>query len=233
MGRPGPRVLARHTGAQPSAGLYTGCLGEVLLPTSLLRLCPLVSSQLQNHEGPSLFSQSPQLALCQATFLFWGDLGQLATPWECHPRVSIHASQPWLPHAGYWAHLHAQEMVLLCRGSRCCPGPPLSALPPEGPGRSRHPARVQRGRLSAAVLAVVCVDSCCDPGARGLGPVLKPTPLQPCRAGPNAPLPWVRACVQVLDPKSKWRSKILLGLNFYGMDYSASKDAREPIIGAR
>ncbi|KAB0376555.1 hypothetical protein FD755_010999 [Muntiacus reevesi] len=50
-------------------------------------------------------------------------------------------------------------------------------------------------------------------------------------AGPNAPLPWVQACVQVLDPKSKWRSKILLGLNFYGMDYSASKDAREPIIG--
>ena len=43
----------------------------------------------------------------------------------------------------------------------------------------------------------------------------------------------MRACVQVLDPKSKWRSKILLGLNFYGMDYSASKDAREPIVGAR
>ncbi|XP_069397077.1 chitinase domain-containing protein 1 isoform X2 [Delphinus delphis] len=52
-------------------------------------------------------------------------------------------------------------------------------------------------------------------------------------AGPNAPLSWVRACVQVLDPKSKWRSKILLGLNFYGMDYSASKDTREPVIGAR
>ncbi|KAM9221938.1 chitinase domain-containing protein 1 isoform 2-T6 [Dugong dugon] len=51
--------------------------------------------------------------------------------------------------------------------------------------------------------------------------------------GPNAPLSWVRACVQVLDPKSKWRSKILLGLNFYGMDYSASKDAREPIVGSR
>uniref|UniRef100_A0A8D0ZNY9 Chitinase domain-containing protein 1 n=1 Tax=Sus scrofa TaxID=9823 RepID=A0A8D0ZNY9_PIG len=51
--------------------------------------------------------------------------------------------------------------------------------------------------------------------------------------GPNAPLSWVRACVQVLDPKSRWRSKILLGLNFYGMDYAASKDAREPIIGAR
>ncbi|XP_024604620.1 chitinase domain-containing protein 1 isoform X2 [Neophocaena asiaeorientalis asiaeorientalis] len=53
------------------------------------------------------------------------------------------------------------------------------------------------------------------------------------QAGPSAPLSWVRACVQVLDPKSKWRSKILLGLNFYGMDYSASKDIREPVIGAR
>uniref|UniRef100_A0A8D2CTX4 Chitinase domain-containing protein 1 n=1 Tax=Sciurus vulgaris TaxID=55149 RepID=A0A8D2CTX4_SCIVU len=51
--------------------------------------------------------------------------------------------------------------------------------------------------------------------------------------GPNAPLSWVRSCVQALDPKSKWRSKILLGLNFYGMDYAASKDAREPVIGAR
>ncbi|XP_054225700.1 chitinase domain-containing protein 1 isoform X2 [Homo sapiens] len=51
--------------------------------------------------------------------------------------------------------------------------------------------------------------------------------------GPNAPLSWVRACVQVLDPKSKWRSKILLGLNFYGMDYATSKDAREPVVGAR
>ncbi|XP_062949578.1 chitinase domain-containing protein 1 isoform X2 [Cynocephalus volans] len=51
--------------------------------------------------------------------------------------------------------------------------------------------------------------------------------------GPNAPLSWVRACVQVLDPKSNWRSKILLGLNFYGIDYAASKDAREPVIGAR
>lgn len=55
----------------------------------------------------------------------------------------------------------------------------------------------------------------------------------PGRPGPNAPLSWVRACVQVLDPKSKWRSKILLGLNFYGMDYSAARDSREPVIGAR
>ncbi|KAM6157632.1 chitinase domain-containing protein 1 isoform 2-T2 [Rhynchocyon petersi] len=51
--------------------------------------------------------------------------------------------------------------------------------------------------------------------------------------GPNAPLSWVRACVQVLDPKSKWRHKILLGLNLYGMDYSASRDAREPVVGTR
>nr|XP_031304138.1 chitinase domain-containing protein 1 isoform X1 [Camelus dromedarius] len=57
-----------------------------------------------------------------------------------------------------------------------------------------------------------------------------PTAQQP---GPNAPLSWVRACVQVLDPKSRWRSKILLGLNLYGMDHSASRDAREPVIGTR
>nr|KAF6464529.1 chitinase domain containing 1 [Rousettus aegyptiacus] len=57
-----------------------------------------------------------------------------------------------------------------------------------------------------------------------------PSAQQP---GPNAPLSWVRACVQVLDPKAKWRSKILLGLNFYGTDYSTSSDARESVVGAR
>ncbi|XP_055987835.1 chitinase domain-containing protein 1 [Sorex fumeus] len=51
--------------------------------------------------------------------------------------------------------------------------------------------------------------------------------------GPNAPLAWVRACVQVLDPKAQWRSKILLGLNLYGMDYATSRDAREPVLGTR
>ncbi|XP_074741431.1 chitinase domain-containing protein 1 isoform X7 [Strix uralensis] len=51
--------------------------------------------------------------------------------------------------------------------------------------------------------------------------------------GPNSPLPWVRACVQVLDPDSRWRNKILLGLNFYGMDYSALGASGEPILGGR
>ncbi|XP_055578370.1 chitinase domain-containing protein 1 isoform X2 [Falco cherrug] len=55
----------------------------------------------------------------------------------------------------------------------------------------------------------------------------------PQRPGPNSPLPWVRACVQVLDPDSKWRNKILLGLNFYGMDYSALGATGEPILGSR
>ncbi|TFK01180.1 E3 ubiquitin-protein ligase parkin [Platysternon megacephalum] len=55
----------------------------------------------------------------------------------------------------------------------------------------------------------------------------------PQRPGPNSPLSWVRACVQVLDPESKWRSKILLGLNFYGMDYSALGASGEPILGNR
>ncbi|XP_068049991.1 chitinase domain-containing protein 1 isoform X3 [Anomalospiza imberbis] len=55
----------------------------------------------------------------------------------------------------------------------------------------------------------------------------------PHRPGPNSPLPWVRACVEVLDPDSKWRNKILLGLNFYGMDYSALGTSGEPILGSR
>ncbi|XP_075568643.1 chitinase domain-containing protein 1 isoform X2 [Pelecanus crispus] len=55
----------------------------------------------------------------------------------------------------------------------------------------------------------------------------------PQRPGPNSPLPWVRACVQVLDPDSKWRNKILLGLNFYGMDYSALGASGEPVLGNR
>ncbi|XP_044538254.1 chitinase domain-containing protein 1 isoform X2 [Gracilinanus agilis] len=51
--------------------------------------------------------------------------------------------------------------------------------------------------------------------------------------GPNAPLSWVRDCIEILDPDSKWRSKILLGLNFYGMDFSATTDSREPILRDR
>ncbi|XP_027715998.1 chitinase domain-containing protein 1 [Vombatus ursinus] len=51
--------------------------------------------------------------------------------------------------------------------------------------------------------------------------------------GPNAPLSWVRDCIEILDPDSKWRGKILLGLNFYGMDFSATSDSREPILGDR
>uniref|UniRef100_A0A8C4LGW2 Chitinase domain-containing protein 1 n=1 Tax=Equus asinus TaxID=9793 RepID=A0A8C4LGW2_EQUAS len=102
----------------------------------------------------------------------------------------------------------------------------------------------------ARLLAILVIPPAVTPGTDQLGmfthkefeqlaPVLDgfslmtydyPTAQQP---GPNAPLSWVRACVQVLDPMSKWRSKILLGLNFYGMDYAASRDAREPVIGAR
>ena len=102
----------------------------------------------------------------------------------------------------------------------------------------------------ARLLAILVIPPAVSPGTDQLGlftqkefeqlaPVLDgfslmtydyPTAQQP---GPNAPLSWVRACVQVLDPKSRWRSKILLGLNLYGMDHSASRDAREPVIGPR
>ncbi|XP_038620638.1 chitinase domain-containing protein 1 isoform X2 [Tachyglossus aculeatus] len=53
----------------------------------------------------------------------------------------------------------------------------------------------------------------------------------PQRPGPNAPLPWVRACIQRLDPDARWRPKILLGLNFYGLDFSAA--SAEPVVGGR
>lgn len=92
-------------------------------------------------------------------------------------------------------------------------------------------SRRHQGRLAGCCLFPLCTDP--RPSLGGLCLTLKPTPSLPGRPGPNAPLSWVRACVQVLDPKSKWRSKILLGLNFYGMDYSAARDSREPVIGAR
>lgn len=54
----------------------------------------------------------------------------------------------------------------------------------------------------------------------------------PGRPGPSAPLPWMRDCVQQLDPHSQWRQKILLGLNLYGLDFSTQGGA-EPILGGR
>lgn len=51
------------------------------------------------------------------------------------------------------------------------------------------------------------------------------------RAGPSAPLPWVRDCVLQLAPSAQWRQKILLGFNFYGLDF-ASQEA-EPVLGSR
>lgn len=43
----------------------------------------------------------------------------------------------------------------------------------------------------------------------------------PARPGPNSPLDWVRRCVETLDPARTSRSKILLGLNMYGLDYTS------------
>lgn len=50
------------------------------------------------------------------------------------------------------------------------------------------------------------------------------------RAGPSAPLPWVRDCVLQLAPSSQWRHKIQLGLNLYGLDFGPGA---EPILGGR
>lgn len=47
--------------------------------------------------------------------------------------------------------------------------------------------------------------------------------------GPVAPLHWVQECVQSLAPdNSPLRSKILVGLNFYGYDFGASSMEGRP-----
>ncbi|KAK6626443.1 hypothetical protein RUM44_008916 [Polyplax serrata] len=53
----------------------------------------------------------------------------------------------------------------------------------------------------------------------------------PQRPGPNSPINWVKKCVLSLvpDETAEKRSKILLGLNFYGNDYTISGGG--PIIG--
>ncbi|XP_038052010.1 chitinase domain-containing protein 1-like [Patiria miniata] len=51
--------------------------------------------------------------------------------------------------------------------------------------------------------------------------------------GPNSPIDWVRSCVKEIAPDNEadQRSKILLGLNFYGYDYGPQ--SAEAIIGPR
>ncbi|OQR77593.1 chitinase domain-containing protein 1-like [Tropilaelaps mercedesae] len=58
------------------------------------------------------------------------------------------------------------------------------------------------------------------------------------RPGPNAPIEWMRKCVEYLVPKEgnedyeamHDRHKIMLGLNFYGYDYTA-QGGSSPILG--
>ncbi|ESO82099.1 hypothetical protein LOTGIDRAFT_135362 [Lottia gigantea] len=50
--------------------------------------------------------------------------------------------------------------------------------------------------------------------------------------GPNAPIDWVRKCVEILVPDdSGLRKKVLLGLNFYGYRYSNMGEV-EAIVGS-
>ncbi|KAK2726416.1 chitinase domain-containing protein 1-like [Artemia franciscana] len=51
----------------------------------------------------------------------------------------------------------------------------------------------------------------------------------PARPGANSPIKWVKQCVEILAPSETHRSKILLGLNFYGNDYSSTGGG--PILG--
>lgn len=46
---------------------------------------------------------------------------------------------------------------------------------------------------------------------------------------PSSPLPWVRSCIEFIDPQAKYREKILTGLNFYGHMFTSK--AASPIVG--
>lgn len=47
--------------------------------------------------------------------------------------------------------------------------------------------------------------------------------------GANSPIQWVEKCIKTLSPKKNDRSKFLMGLNFYGYDYTAT--GGHPVIG--
>jgi len=51
----------------------------------------------------------------------------------------------------------------------------------------------------------------------------------PANPGPNAHYSWMKLCVETLDKDSFHRDKILLGLNFYGYDYTP--EGGGPILG--
>jgi chitinase domain-containing protein 1 len=43
----------------------------------------------------------------------------------------------------------------------------------------------------------------------------------PSRPGPNSPISWIKDCILALSPEpGKLRSKLMMGLNFYGFDFS-------------
>jgi chitinase domain-containing protein 1 len=51
------------------------------------------------------------------------------------------------------------------------------------------------------------------------------------KVGANAPLKWMRDNVEYLSDNNKYRKKILMGLNFYGIKYSLTGAQPEPIVG--
>jgi len=51
----------------------------------------------------------------------------------------------------------------------------------------------------------------------------------PERPGANSPIKWIEKCIQTLAPKKPERSKFLLGMNFYGYDYTST--GGHPIVG--
>ena len=48
-------------------------------------------------------------------------------------------------------------------------------------------------------------------------------------SGPNSPVFWIKQCVEAICPSDEDRDKILLGMNFYGYDYTSTGGG--PILG--
>jgi chitinase domain-containing protein 1 len=50
-----------------------------------------------------------------------------------------------------------------------------------------------------------------------------------CFPGANSPTQWIEKCVKALSPSKKDRQKFLIGLNFYGYEYTTT--GGHPIVG--
>lgn len=129
---------------------------------------------------------------------------------------------------------HLQHVVVdiceaLHKASKLC----ILVIPPSLVGTTAGPPHYQPGlfgpddfNMLAPIVdafSMMTYDYPRSPGAEKIG-------------FPNAPYPWMKACVLALAPEgSEYRSKILLGLNFYGYLQPAEgmRAGQEPIVAPK